>query len=282
MPAFKGNRGHLMQHWPLCKMLEVAAHKDKGVPGLNLIDAYAMAPLATENKFKDAKFKSAENSLPNLGASAVAYGQAWHQLTSGHHPPKGYPSSAAFMEQVWKGDFSMLLCEIDQATCAEIECWLQSVDKLKRCKATELFCSDWRERFKKGLPCPADVCLADESLTLVLFDPDKYDPNWNVPKPSPRRLYPEDLELAAQAMESLEGGILIQLSTYSSKGAPKKDVIESVRQILTPNGFKQVAVVHASKNMMSLVYSRNVSWAAELADILGGFDNWFSAIQLLK
>ena len=279
MPAFKGNAGHLMQHWPLCEMLRVAAHKDKGVPGLNFIDAYAMAPLATENKFKDVKFRSAENRLPNLGDCASAYDQAWRELTSGHHPPKGYPSSAAFMEQVWKGDFSMLLCEIDQATCTGIECWFQCVHKSEMCKATELFCGDWRERFKKGLPRPADVCLADESLTLVLFDPDKYDPNWNVPKPSPRRLYPEDLELAAQAMESLEGGILIQLSTYSSKDAPKKDVIESVRQILTPNEFKQLAVVHTGRNMMSLVYARNLSWAAELADLPGRFDKWFSAIQ---
>ena len=276
MPAFKGNRGHLMQHWPLCKMLEFAACK--GVTGLNLIDAYAMAPLATENKFKDAKFKSAENSLPNLGNSAVAYGQAWHQLTAGHHPPKGYPSSAAFAEQVWKGDFSMLLCEKDQPTIDEIKPWLQRVDKLGRCKATELFCGDWRERFKKWLPRPADVELADGSLTLVLFDPDRYDPNWNVPNPSPRRLYPGDLELAAQAMKNLEGGILIQLSTYSVKGTTKEIVKASVSQILAPHGFAPLAVVHAGKKMMSLVYARNVSWAAELADTLGGFGNWYSKI----
>ena len=281
MPSFKGNRGHLMQHWPLCKMLEVADSND--VTGLNLLDAYAMAPLATECKFKDAKFKSAENSLPNLRDSesayekASAYERAWHKLTAGHHPPKGYPNRAAFVEQVWKGDFSMLLCEIQQGTCAEIECWFQCVHKSEMCKATELFCGDWRERFKKGLPRPADVGLADGSLTLALFDPNMYYP-WNVAKPSPPRLYPEDLELAAGAMESPEGGILIQLSTYSAKGAPKKTVIESVGQILVPNGFKQVAVVHAGKNMMSLVYARNVSWAAELADVLGGFDNWFSAI----
>ena len=282
MPSFKGNAGHLMQHWPLCEMLRIAAtHKD--VTGLNFIDAYAMAPLATENKFKDAKFKSAENSLPNLGDSestyekASAYERAWHKLTAGHHPPKGYPNSAAFVEQVWKGDFSMLLCEIQQATCAEIECWFQCVHKSEMCKATELFCGDWRERFKKGLPRPADVGLADGSLTLVLFDPNMYHPK-NVAKPHPWRLYPEDLELAAQAMESLESGTLIQLSTYSVKGAPKEIVKASVSQILAPNGFTPLAAVHASKNMMSLVYARNVPWAAELADILGGFDNWFSKI----
>ena len=145
------------------------------------------------------------------------------------------------------------------------------------CKATELFCGDWRERFKKGLPRPADVGLANGSLTLVLFDPNMYYP-WNVAKPSPPRLYPEDLEMAVQALESLEGGILIQLSTYSVKGTTKEIVESSVHQILASNGFKQVAVVHASKNMMSLVYAHNVSWAAELADILGGFNEWYRAI----
>ena len=276
MPSFKGNRGHLMQHWPLCEMLEVAARK--GVTGLNFIDAYAMAPLATECKFKDAKFRRAEDRLPDLGDSASAYEKAWHKLTSKHHPPKGYPNSAAFVEQVWKGDFSMLLCETDQPTCAEIECWFRCVRKSERCKATELFCSDWRGRFKKWLPRPAAVELADGSLTLVLFDPDRYDPNWNVPNPSPRRLYPGDLELAAQAMKNLEGGILIQLSTYSVKGTTKEIVKASVSQILVPHGFAPLGAVHAGKKMMSLVYARKVSWAAELADTLGGFNNWYSKI----
>ena len=274
MPTYKGNRGHLMQHWPLCEMLEVAGRHTKG---LNFIDAYAMAPLATKKTGKDAKFQRAEDRLSELGDSGSAYEKAWYKLTSGYcpEPREGYPSSAAFVEQVWKGDFSMLLCETDGATCTKIEHWLQCVRESERCKDPELFCDDWRKRFKKGLPVPADAGLADGSLTLVLFDPDKYDPRWNVPKPSPRRLYPEDLELAAQALGSPEGGILIQLSTYSAKGALKEDVIESVSQILVPNGFAPLAAVHASKNMMSLVYARNVSWAAELADLPGRFNEWY-------
>ena len=280
MPTYKGNAGHLMQHWTLCEILEAAGRHTKG---LNFIDAYAMAPLATEKTGKpglgkDYLFDLAESRLPNLGDSAVAYGRAWHQLTSGHCPPrKGYPNSAAFVEKVWKGKFSMLLCEIDRATCQEIKPWLQRVDKLERCKATELFCRDWQERFKKRLPSPADVGLADGSLTLVLFDPNMYYPQ-NVAKPRPWILYPKKLELAASAMESLEGGTLIQLSTYSAMDAPGDAVIASVNQILVPNGFQLIARVRIDGNMMSLVYARNVSWAAELADILGGFDNWFSKI----
>ena len=284
MPTFKGNAGHLMQHWPLCKMLEVAAHQDKGVPGLNFIDAYAMAPLATETKFKDAKFQNAENRLPKLGDSASAYERAWYKLTSGHcpEPREGYPSSAAFVEQVWKGDFSMLLCEIDPATCQEIEPWLQRVDNSKKCKTTELFPDDWRKRFKKGLPSPASARLADGSLTLVLFDPYICSKLWSLKRTSKRslgNLYIRDIEMATGAMADLDGGILLQFSTYSADGGNRqKDVIASMNSVLKPKGFALIAVVRLNGHMMSLVYARNVSWAAELADILGGFDNWFSKI----
>ena len=275
MPTFKGNAGHLMQHWPLCEMLEAAGQHTKG---LNFIDAYAMAPLATENAGKDAKFQRAEDRLPNLGKAASAYERAWYKLTAGHHPPKGYPNSAAFVEQVWKGKFSMLLCEIDRATCQAIELWFQRVDNSDSRKAAELFCGDWRERFKKGLPRPADVRLEDDSLTLVLFDPNMCGHRdvgsnrwWNV--------YPKDIQLAMHSTKDIHGGILIQMSTYTANGDnPQGAVISSMNQILASNKFKLIAVVRIDGNMMSLVYARNVSWASELADILGGFDNWFSKI----
>ena len=51
-----------------------------------------------------------------------------------------------------------------------------------------------------------------------------------------------------------------------------------MNSVLKPKGFALIAVVRLNGHMMSLVYARNVSWAAELADILGGFDNWFSKI----
>ena len=280
MPTYKGNAGHLMQHWPLCEMLEVAARK--GVTGLNYIDAHAMAPLATENPGKDTKFQNAENRLPKLGDSASAYEKAWYNLTSDHHPPKGYPNSAAFVKQVWKGDFSMLLCERDQPTIDAIKPWLQRVDKLERCKATELFRRDWRERFKKGSPRPADVRLADNSLTLVLFDPNMCGHKdvvgnrwWNV--------YPKDIQLAVHGMTGLRGGILIQLPTYTANGGNRQvDVIASMNLGLEPKGFKLIGIVRIDGHMMSLVYARNVPWAAELADLPGRFDNWFSAIQPSK
>ena len=279
MPTYKGNAGHLMQHWTLCEILVTA---NKHTDGLNYIDAHAMAPLATEKvgKPKLGKadiFDRAEGRLCTPGESASAYERAWYKLTSGHCPKrcKGYPNSAAFVEQVWKGDFSMLLCEIDRATCVEIKSWLWCVRKLERCKATELFCDDWLSRFEKGLPSPADVGLADGSLTLVSFDPDMYNRNWR--KRNSRNLYPYDLEMAMRAMDGLDGCGLIQLSTYNvNDNNPQGAVISSVNQILVANDFQLLAVVPLDRRMMTLVYARNVSWAYELADLPNRFDKWLS------
>ena len=270
MPTYKGNAGHLMQHWTLCELLEVAARK--GVTGLNYIDAHAMAPLATERQAQDDLFDYVKNCSPSSGESA--YELAWRQLA----PHGGYPNSAAFVEQVWKGDFSMLLCETDRATCQEIEPWLQRVADPDSCKATELFCGDWLSRFEKGLPSPADVGLADGSLTLVLFDPDMYNRNWR-PRNS-RNLYPEDLETAMCKMDRLDGCVLIQLSTYDvNDNNPQGAVISSVNQILVANDFQLLAVVRLDGRMMSLVCARNVSWADELADLPDRFDKWLTVFK---
>ena len=41
MPTYKGNVGNFMQHSTLCEMLNIA--HGQGAPGLNFIDAHAMA-----------------------------------------------------------------------------------------------------------------------------------------------------------------------------------------------------------------------------------------------
>ncbi len=64
MPTYKGNVGNLMQHWTLCELLDIA-NQHYEIPGLNFIDAHAMAPRATENKGKDPKFTRAEARLRN-------------------------------------------------------------------------------------------------------------------------------------------------------------------------------------------------------------------------
>ena len=272
MCAYAGNVGHLMQHWTLCELLVIAGRHN--VPGLNFIDAHAMAPLATDRRRRDPLFDRARDRLP--GQPGSVYERAWHHLDPNG---EGYPNSAAFVNAVWERDLSLLLCEIDDATCDALEPWLRCVAKTEKCRATELFRGDWRKRFAKGLPSPAEAGLADGALTLVTFDPDMCSSHRGVVNRNPRNLYPEDLELAMCAMGNLEGGVLIHLPTYSPNGNnPQGAVIASVNSVLASNGFTLLAVVRVNGAMMSLVYARNVSWGAELTDLPGRFTKWLAEI----
>lgn len=264
MVKYKGNAGNLMQHWTLCELLDIAG---KHTSGLSFIDAHAMAPLARERTSYDSKFNRVQKGLPGQKSP---YEQAWHRLA----PRGGYPNSASFLKKVWNGDFSLLLCETDPSTIKKIKPWLKRADKSERCKSVELSQGDWRNRFDEGLPNPSEVGLADDSLTLVSFDPDMY--NRKIPnKRSPRMIYPDDMERALCAMNSLNGGVLVQLSTYDvNANNPQGAVISSVNSIMAARAFTLCAVVWLNKKMMSLVYARNVSWKAELADLPDCFKEW--------
>ena len=215
MPTYKGNVGHLMQHWTLCELVRIAGKRE--IPGLNFIDAHAMAPLAREKdprgRFK-ARFNLAEASVQNPHEPnhqwESKYEWAWHHLA----PIVGYPNSAAFVEKVWKSRFSLLLCEVDWPTIAEVGPWCHRVRNLERCTNAELFIGDWRDRFAPGLPNPADVGLDLDSLTLVSFDPDMYYPN-DPRDVNLRNLYPNDLQTTLNALGNVEGAVIILLSTYS-------------------------------------------------------------------
>ena len=272
MCVYAGNVGHLMQHWTLCELLVIACRHN--VPGLNFIDAHAMAPLATDKQHVDAKFDRAQARLPNPTGSA--YERAWHHLAPNGG---GYPNNAAFVNAVWKQDFALLLCEIDNATCDALAPWLQCVEKSKKCKATELCRGDWRDRFAEGLPSPTEAGLADGALTLVAFDPYMYNKRRRVQHPNQGNLYPEDVKMAMRAMDRLEGGVLLQLSTYSANdGNSQGAVIASVNSVLASNGFTLLALVRVNWAMMSLVYARNVSWDAELENLPGRFAEWLAAV----
>ncbi len=273
MCTYKGNAGHLMQHWTLCELLVTASRHTSGTSGLSFIDAHAMAPLANERQVNDALFTHVESCLPNRCESA--YESAWHHLA----PSGGYPNSAAFVEKVWEGDFSLLLCEINPTTNAKLEPWLQRVNNLERCKTAELFQGDWRRRIEKGLPSPSATGLADGSLTLISFDPYMYSRH-QVAKKRKGNLYPEDIKLAMRATDSLESGMLIQLSTYSANGDNAQGaVISSVDSVMGPKGFALCGKMKVHGNMMSLVYARNVSWAAELTELPGRFEKWLAAVK---
>ena len=279
MPTYMGNVGHLMQHWTLCKLLTIAADEDKRIPGLNFIDAHAMAPLARvmARRRRDDQFDGVRDRLPGQGS---AYEWAWHHLA----PSVGYPNSAVFVEKVWQRDFSLLLCETDWPTVAELGEWCDSVSRLDRCKDAKLSPGDWRNRFDKGLPSPGEVCLLDGSLTLVSFDPDWYDYTaMFAVQGNGRKIYPDDLQnRVLPALQGIEGSILVHLPTYAlPQGGTLDDVIAAVDPLMAQSDFVRpcdAVLIPNNIRMMSLIYARNVPWADEMADLPAEFTAWINGI----
>ena len=268
MPTYKGNAGNLMQHWTLCELLAIT---NRHVQGLNFIDAHAMAPWATESR-PDTLFNSVRS---RLSSGESVYEKAWRVIRKEARNGEGYPNSAAFVKQVWKGKFSMLLCEKDPATITALRDWLLDVQGQPRCKRARIAPGDWRDRFGRGLPNPTDVGLPDGSLTLISFDPNMYSLAHT--ETAPEKLYPCDIrQKLLPALKSVHSGVIIQLSTYdSARGqAPQDDVISSVSQILGGDVFALTARVKLNGNMMSLVYARGISWGDELADLPKRFSEW--------
>ena len=269
MVTYKGNAGHLMQHWTLCELVDIA---DEYAPGLNFIDAHTMAPYApTRTEIRPERRRRFDSVLAGLPGRQSVYERAWYQLVRG----VGYPNSAAFVNLVWTRDFSMLLCETNPATVTALDTWLSSVQGQPRCKRAKVIPCDWRDRFARGLPKPADVGLPEGSLTFVSFDPDMYSLA-NV-QDNPRNLYPNDVrQKLLPAMTNVPGPVIIQLSTYdSARGqSPQDAVIASVHSILMDARFTRAAKIRLDGDMMSLVYARDISWWAELANLPRRFDQW--------
>ncbi len=126
MPRYKGNVGHLMQHWTLCEILRKAA--ENGVPGLSFVDAHAMAPWGTERDLNDAQFNQVRDHLHRQDSP---YERAWQGLVPERARGDGYPKSASFvhflLEEVWNTKYSMLLCEKECRSADEIRGWLFAV-----------------------------------------------------------------------------------------------------------------------------------------------------------
>ena len=272
-----------MQHWMLCKLLTIAADGDKHIPGLHFIDAHAMAPLARVRQRRDVQFDAVRDGLPGQGS---AYEWAWHHLA----PGVGYPNSAVFVEKVWERDFALLLCETDWPTIAELAQWYESVSRLRRCRTTELSPGDWRKRFARPLPGPVDARLNEGSLTLVSFDPDRYEYTTTFAEQgNGRRLYPDDLqERVLPVLQGIEGGILVHLPTYAvPRGGALDGVIESVDPLMEQCNFRRPCdeVRIPDESMMSLIYARNVPWADanvpqenDLANLPADFTAWLNGI----
>ena len=265
---YKGNLGNLMQHWTLTELLRIAnAHTS----GLNFIDSYAMSPWATRYTQLDEAFKSVKNHLPGKGS---AYERAWHSLSGGRQED-GYPNSAAFVQEVWKKNFSLILCEIDEPTADEIDEWREDTSKSPNCTYFELSRGDWRERFVERLPDPSAAGLPAGSLTVISFDPTKYSSAKSPVRRCGSNMYRTDLGLLLYALGGIEGSTVIQLSTYDGEDINRQDkVIESISSVLTQGQFQLAVEVRADENMMSLIYTRKVHWADDLKGLCARFALW--------
>ena len=270
MGRYMGNVGHLMQHWTLCEILNIAGQH---TCGLTYIDAHAMAPLATVRTTQDEGFDGVRDGLPGQGS---VYEQAWLNLAPVRN--EGYPNSAAFVQELWgnrwQNCYHMLLCETRPRTSDEISAWLFAIRRLPGCIEPDLFRGDWRIKFEEGLPIPLDLGLPDDSLTLVSFDPYSFRIEPHQPPGPDGMLYRGDLELALHALQDVKGGAIIQLSTYSAGANPQNEVRELVNAVLGNGGFMMVAAVVENDRMMSLVYARNVDWADQLAELPDRFEEW--------
>ena len=212
-------------------------------------------------------FWQVRDALP--GQESV-YEHAWDELRiANENQPVGYPSSEAFVRQVWRGHgpYSMLLCETNCDTANEIGEWLCYIGK----PPEWLSLGDWRDRFEHRLPNPLD------SLTLVSFDPYLYSTHTFADGP---KLYREDLDRTLGVL-ACEGPVIIQLSTYEARNNHQGAVITSVNSVLYSGGFGLAAVVRADKRMMSLVYAHGVNdeLATQLAGLPDNFTNWLREVK---
>lgn len=267
MPVYRGNVGNLLQHWVLCEVLDAwSGHADR----IDFIDAYSMAPLADERypESDRASRRRFDWVRARLFEERTPYERAWRRLTP---DADGYPSSAAFLSEVWPGDYSLILCEFDESTVHQLRRWRTTVEVLPRCVGLEVSEGDWRDRFRRGFS-------PSGGLTLLSFDP--YMISKRITSGNPANMDPSDFELIVSAVRGLRGPLLMQLSTYSANGENRQpEVIAATDAGLSPAGFEQLAVVRADGHMMSMLYGRNVRRGPKLHDLPGRFDSWLAEVK---
>jgi hypothetical protein len=273
MPIYRGNVGNLLQHWVLCEILQDLQHHAEH---LTFIDAYSMAPFATERPRIDETADLFDYVREHLADGESPYEKAWHELQLAHSRSIGYPNSANFLVAAWLKQYSLLLCETDTATVHELREWTDGLTDAKRCVSKEVFAGDWRKRFSESLPASGDALLFS-------FDPYMVSRRRAANNPGAANVYPEDLDCLPGVVDALPDPLLMQISTYSANdGNSQEAVIDVVRSSLAGSGLEIVAVVRPLKKdlrdrngqMMSLVLARNAPWAKSLAFLEGRFQRW--------
>ncbi len=266
MPSYRGNIGNLLQHWVLCEILATAAHYCERV---NFIDAYAMAPFASERMIEDTTahiFNHVRDQHPGMKST---YELAWHKLVQ---YKKGYPNSASFLTVVWPHNYSLLLCESDAVTVQELNIWASELVRSPLCVDVKVFQGDWRKEFSIESFSQAD------GLHYFSFDPDMFDRHGN--GRNPRNMDPTDLELLINALELLHGRVLVQLSTYSANNDnAQKAVIEAIISGLESSRLELMAIVKTNGQMMSLVFGRDIEFGPTIREMPGRFELWLDYIR---
>jgi hypothetical protein len=266
MPQYRGNIGNLLQHWVLCDLVKQSnAHWAE----IRFVDAYSMAPFATE-RFKPGLSGYIFDHARDRAVFDSDYEDTWRRI--GALKP-GYPNSAAFLTALWRGKYSLLLCEWDGATVDELQLWKPELESRPDCIEMDIAPGDWRNRFQQG------VSQSDQ-LTLMSFDPDMFNRKGSK---SGRNMTPADLEVIARAVMQIPGPVVIQLSTYDvNDDNSQRDVEPAIVAGLHAAGLTLNAVVKADGKMMSLVLGRfsNTTFGEGLSTMPVRFESWLQRLKM--
>ena len=240
MPSYRGNIGNLLQHWVLCELVDCCGGH---WTNLRFVDAYSMAPLATERARPHWSSELFDHARDRTKRDSI-YERTWSCLD---RDASRYPNSAAFVAALWRGQYSMVLCEYDDATVGELRSWKVDRETEPRCGGIEVAAGDWRQRFETAV-------AAAEPLFLS-FDPDMF--SCSDATDDGRKMTRSDLARVTRVVPAT-GSVLMQLSTYSANGDNTQAKVKAVvSSSLNGTGLELLAVVKTDDQMMSMVLGRS-------------------------
>ena len=114
MPSYRGNIGNLCADWVLCELVDCCSgHWTQ----LRFVDAYSMA---RGDRAAEITLQRPVRPCQSSATRDSIYERTWSALDGS---ALGYPNSAAFLAALWRGEYSMILCEYDDATVGELRSW---------------------------------------------------------------------------------------------------------------------------------------------------------------
>jgi hypothetical protein len=243
-----------------------------------------MKPLSQFTE-EDEKFRRVRERLPGQGS---LYEKTWQAIVPDDE--KRYPSSAAFVDRIWKGRRAYLLCEQSEERAQECGNWLAERDHTGRVFFHEVFPGDWRRRFGIDGQFPRPLAhLKQDKTTERVVSPDavfvSFDPNQvcrlRGGQADGFNLYVPEFPAIWDALQPLANRpAVVQISTYdTARGRnSQKDVEDSVKT-RQPAGWRGPIIVRVDKSMMSLLFWSQAATGIGLDGLPGRFDDWFAAID---